>query len=404
MAECKSQRLYLGGRLNLTKEEQKMFDGEKGEAARQSMEILVALGKIYDAKKMIPITSAQIAGVSYKTIGDAGLEYLQHMVQGDAKVQIPSFLNPAGMDREQWKEMKIPETFAKKQIQVLDAYSKMGITMTCTCTPYLVGLRPRKGEHIAWSESSAVSFANSVLGAKTNREGGPSALAAAICGVTPEYGFHLDENRISNFVIEVEADLKYSSDFGAMGNHLGSIVKNSNPAFIGIKKAGEDKLKSLGAAMAATGSVGLFFVKGSTPEFNISEKPEKITFTQKELEDTKEKLTSKEKPDLITIGCPHASIEEIKEVAELVKGKKLDCELWVCTARPTKLIAESLGYTKIIENAGGRIVADTCMVVCPLEEMGHRITGCNSGKAAKYLSSLCKQKVVFGSLGDIVCR
>lgn len=390
--------------MNLTKEEQGMFDGEMGEAARQSMEILVALGKIYVAERMIPVSCAQIAGVSYKTIGDAGLEYLKHTSANGAKVRIPSFLNPAGMDREQWKEMRIPENFAKKQIEVLEAYASMGITMTCTCTPYLVGLRPKKGEHIAWSESSAVAFGNSVLGARTNREGGPSALAAAICGVTPEYGLHLEENRVSDFVIEVEADLKTTSDYGAMGNFLGGIVKNRNPAFTGIKNASEDKLKGLGAAMAASGSVALFFAEGATPEFNVAEKPEKITFTQKELDETKEKLGVKEKPELITIGCPHASLEEIREVAELVKGKTLDCDLWVCTARQTKAVADRAGYTGIIEKAGGRVVADTCMVVCPLEEMGYRVTACNSGKAAKYLSSLCKQKVVFGNVGDIICR
>ncbi len=390
--------------LLLTKIEQKMYDGEMGEAVRLSMEILIALGKIYDAERMIPITSAQISGVSYKTIGDAGLDYLKHMSKNRAKVTIPSFLNPAGMDRVQWKEMKIPEKFAKKQIEVLNAYASMGITMTCTCTPYLVGMRPKKGEHIAWSESSAVAFANSVLGARTNREGGPSALAAAICGITPEYGFHLDENRVCDVLVEVEADLHTISDFGAMGYYLGSIIKNRNPAFLGIKNASEDKLKGLGAAMAASGSVALFHAKGITPEFKVLEKAEKIAFTQKELKETREKLNSNEKPDLITIGCPHASIQEIREVADLVNGKKLDCDLWVCTAQQTKEVADRTGLTGIIEAAGGRVVADTCMVVCPLEDMGYKTTACNSGKAAKYLSSLCKQKVVFGNVGDIICR
>lgn len=386
----------------LAKQEQKMYDGEMGEAVRQSMEILVALGNIYGAKKMIPVTSAQIAGVSYKTIGDAGLQYLQQAVSDGAKVRIPSLLNPAGMDREQWKEMKIPEDFAKKQIEVLDAYAAMGITMSCTCTPYLIGLKPKLGEHIAWSESSAVAYSNSVLGARTNREGGPSALAAAICGVTPEYGFHLDENRVSDFSVEVEADLKTNSDFGAMGYYVGEIVKNRNPSFTGIKNPSEDRLKALGAAMAASGSVGLFFAKGATPEFNVAEKPEKISFTKKELAEVKAKMNSGGKPQLITLGCPHASIQEIKEAAETVKGKKLGCDLWVCTARQTKMLADKLGYTKIIESAGGKIVADTCMVVCPLERMGYSVTGCSSGKAAKYLSSMCKQKVVFGDLGELL--
>lgn len=386
----------------LTAKEQAMYDGEHGEAARQAMEILVALGKIYNADKMIPVTSAQIAGVSYKTIGGAGLEYLKTMVDNGARVKIPTFLNPAGMDRAQWKKMKIPEGFATNQIAILNAYAAMGITMSCTCTPYLIGLRPKQGEHIAWSESSAVAFANSVLGARTNREGGPSALAAAICGVTPNYGFHLDKNRISDFIVNVEADLRTTTDFGAMGYYIGTIVKNRNPAFTGVKNATEDKLKSLGAAMAASGSVALFYVKGATPEYVVSDRAEKITFTAKELKETKEKLTVKEKPELITLGCPHASIQEIKEVADLVKGKRLKSDLWVCTARQTKELSDKFGYTKIIESAGGRVVADTCMVVCPLEEMGYKVTGCNSGKAAKYLSSMCKQKVVFGDLRELL--
>jgi len=388
----------------LNKKEEQMLNGELGEAVQQSMEILVALAKIYDADRLIPITSAQISGVSYKTIGDAGLEYLQDLASKKAKVTVPSFLNPAGMDREQWKEMKIPEKFAKKQIEILDAYSKMGITTTCTCTPYLVGIRPKLEEHIAWSESSAVAFANSVLGARTNREGGPSALAAAICGVTPNYGLHLEENRIAELIVEVEHKMEKTTDFGALGACVGPIAKSKNPAFTGIdkKNATEDKLKSMGASMAASGSVALFYVKGVTPEYIVSDKPEKITITSREITEAKEKLISGDKPDLITIGCPHASIQEIKEVAELVKGKKLKCELWVCTARATKKVADSSGLTKIIEEAGGKVVADTCMVVCPLEEMGHKTTGANSGKAAKYLSSLCKQKVVFEDTEELL--
>jgi len=389
--------------VELTEEEQKMYEGEHGEAVQQSMEILLSLAKIYNADKMIPVTSAQVSGVSYKTIGDAGLEYLQTMAERGAKVKIPTFLNPAGMDREQWKEMKIPEDFAEKQIKVLDAYSSMGISMTCTCAPYHVGIRPEVKEHIAWAESSAVAFANSVLGARTNREGGPSALAAAVCGVTPNYGLHLDENRIATIKVKVEAELKTYSDFGAMGYYIGELAKNKFPAFTGIK-ADENKLKGLGAAMAASGSVPLFYVKDVTPEYVVSDSPEEIIFTEKELKETKEKLSSGEKPDLVTLGCPHASIEEIKEVAEKVRGKKLSCELWVCTAREIKKKSDELGYSKIIEEAGGRVVADTCMVVCPLERMGFKTTGANSGKAAKYLADLCKQKVLFGNLEEILWK
>ncbi len=388
----------------LTSEEQRMFDGELGEAARQSMEILVALGRIYKAKKMIPITSAQVSGVSYKTIGQAGLEYLQDLVSKGAKVSVPTFLNPAGMDREQWKEMRIPDDFAIKQIEVLDAYTKMGISQTCTCAPYFIGIRPKVGEHVAWAESSAVAFANSVLGARTNREGGPSALAAAVCGVTPAYGFHLDENRVANVKINVSCELKSAADFGALGSAIGKIVKRKYPAFTGIKDASEEHLKVLGASMAATGSVPLFFVENITPEYKVTDNAEEFSFGEKELKESRELIDSREKPNLVTIGCPHASLKEVEQVAHMVSEKKPTCEFWVCTSRKIKQDADKLGYTEKIESAGGRIVADTCMVVCPLERMGYTVTGTNSGKAAKYLPNLCKQKVAFGDLEDILYR
>ena len=381
-----------------------MFNGELGEAARESMEILVALGKIYDAERMVPVTSVQVSGVSYKTIGEAGLEYLADLAAKGGKVRVPTFLNPAGMDESQWREMRIPEEFAKKQIAVLDAYTKMGIMKTCTCAPYFIGIRPRKGEHIAWAESSAVAFANSVLGAMTNREGGPSALAAAICGVTPYYGLHIDSNRISRLVVDVDCELKTIADFGALGSLVGKLAKNNHPAFRGVKNASEEQLKVLGASMAATGSVPLFFVENVTPEWNVTDSAEKIRITEDELKGEKKKLDSGLKPNLVTIGCPHASLKEIREVADMVGRKKPTCEFWVCTSRKLKEEAEKLGYAKAIEAAGGRVVADTCMVVCPLESMGYSVTGTNSGKAAAYLPNLCKQKVAFGDLEEILYR
>jgi len=380
-----------------------MLDGELGEAKQTAMDILAALGRIYKADRMIPVTSVQVAGVSYKTIGDAGLEYLETMAAKGAKVEIPTFLNPAGMDVEQWKEMGVPADFAEKQLKILDAYRKMGIMASYTCTPYLIGIRPGKGEHVAWAESSAVAFANSVLGARTNREGGPSALCAGICGVTPYYGLHLEGNRIAGVKVKVEAKLKTDNDYGAMGYFIGEQIGDSYPAFTGIKPC-EDKLKLLGAAMAASGSVPLFYVEGVTPEYVVSDEADEIVFTDDELNQKKDELDCEEKPDLVTLGCPHASVEEIKEVAEFVKRKKPTCRFWICTARKTKERAVELGYDKIIKEAGGILVADTCMVVCPLKEMGFNITGANSGKAAKYLPNLCKQKVVFGDIEDILYR
>jgi predicted aconitase len=390
--------------VHLTKEEEKMLKGEHGEVIERSLRLLVRLGEIYNADRLILVGSVQVAGVSYKSIGDPGLEFLEDLAVKGARVRVPTTLNPPGMDLVDWKELGFPEDFADKQLRIMDAFEKMGIMMTATCTPYLVGNLPRFGEHIAWSESSAVSFANSVIGARTNREGGPSALAAALCGVTPNYGLHLDENRRPNFLVKVNSELKNNSDFGALGYHVGKIVKDKVPYFQGIKNADVDQLKTLGAAMAASGAVALYHVEGLTPEAELMDASglETIEVGDRELREAYEKLNTGRDPDIIILGCPHASLKEIAALACKVEGKRLRKPLWICTSRVTKNAATRMGFTDIIEKAGGKVVADTCAVVSPIERMGYRTTGVDSGKAANYLPGLCKQQVVFKSIDDLL--
>ncbi len=392
--------------LHLTKEEEGMLAGEQGEVIEHLFRLLVRLGDIYGAEEMIPVGSVQVAGVSYKSIGDPGLEFLEDFASKGAKVKVLTYLNPAGMDMENWKELGFPEEFASKQIRITDAFRKMGIVVTATCTPYLAGNLPRFGEHIAWSESSAVSFSNSVIGARTNREGGPSALAAAICGVTPSYGLHLDENRKPDVLVKVGADLNFSSDYGALGYYVGKLVKNKIPYFQGLRDANTDQLKALGAAMAASGAVALYHAENMTPEAALMETKglESIEVTPKDLEDTYESLNTGDLPDIVILGCPHASLREIASLADKVEGKQLKKPIWICTSRVMKEAADLMGFTERIEAAGGRIVADTCMVVSPIEQMGYKTTGVNSGKAANYLPGFCKQNVVFYNLDELIRR
>jgi predicted aconitase len=390
--------------MYLTNEEEKILNGEKGEVLERMFRLLVRLGDIYGADKMIPVGSVQVAGVSFKSIGDPGLEFLEDFAGKAAKVQVLTYLNPAGMDLEDWDKLGFPKEFAEKQTRIMNAFKKMGIVITSTCTPYLAGNLPRFREHIAWSESSAVSFANSVIGARTNREGGPSALAAALCGVTPNYGLHLDENRKSNVVVNVEADLKFNSNYGALGYHVGKQVKKAIPYFKGLKDANTDQLKALGAAMAASGAVALYYVENQTPEANLMEIKglETINVGEKDLEDTYTKLNTGKNPDIVIMGCPHASLREISLLAEKVEGKNLKKPVWICTSRMVKEAAQRMGFNDIIERAGGKIVADTCCVVSPIEDMGYKTTGVNSGKAANYLPGFCKQEVVFKDIDGLI--
>ena len=390
----------------LTKEEQEMCDGEYGETIRKSMDILVALGDIYGASGLVDITSAQVSGVSYKTIGDAGLEYLQDLARdGSGKATINASLNPPGTDLDNWEELGFPKDFAIKQNEIVDAYADLGISKTCTCTPYLVGNVPRFRDHVSWSESSAVAYVNSVIGARTNREGGPAALAAAIVGKTPLYGFHLDENRKANLVVNVTTDLK-GADFGALGYIIGKVVGGGVPYFKLQNAPNNNNLKTLGAALASSGSVALYHMENITPEYQLAgeEDVEDIMFiSDKEIAETRESLTTTNKEiDLVCLGCPHASLEEIKEVASIVQGKTIKNKLWICTSVSVKATADRMGYTKIIESAGGNVVCDTCMVVAPIEDMGFEVIGVNSAKAANYVPSMCGLDVVYDDVENLV--
>lgn len=388
--------------MYLSKEEERILNGEEGYARQKSMEILASLGDIYGADKLIPVTSCQIAGASYKTIGDAGLFFISEFAK-TSKIRVKATLNPIGMDSIGWQRMKIKREFAEKQLEILDAYLKMGIDCSCTCTPYLIGNRPDCGEHIAWSESSAISFANSVLGAKTNREGGPSSLASSIIGKTPNYGFHLERNRKAGIIVDVKTEIKKFSDVGALGNYVGTIIGNKIPYFKNLS-LDSDKLKSLGASMAASGSVALYHVDGITPESNkaIDDDLEKIEVGKEEIEESKCKLNSSDDMELICIGCPHCSVGEVKEALNIFKkeGRTFKGDIWICTSRYVKNELERTGVAQELEKYA-KLLADTCMVVAPIEDNYSR-TATNSGKAAVYLPSLCKQKVRFGDLESLI--
>jgi predicted aconitase len=390
--------------MYLSRDEESILQGEQGETLRRMMEILAALGDIYGAERLVPVRSAQIAGVSFKNIGEAGLEWISDL-QG--RVAVQSILNPAGMDLERWKEMGIDENFAARQREVVRAYERLGITADCTCTPYQ--LHPglvRQGDHLAWSESSAVSFANSVIGARTNREGGPSALAAALVGKTPLYGYHMDENRRPTHIIAVDADLN-GADYGALGFLAGRIVKDGVPLFRLRARPEQDELKALGAAMAASGSVALYYVEGITPDppelpgkggVELEKIGERIVLERKDIGEIYEKFPAGD-AEIVALGCPHCSRAELERIAGLLEGRKARRELWVCTARRTA--EECPDLVARIERSGAKVICDTCMVVSPASERFRKML-VNSGKALAYIPGLCGVEAGFASTEDCI--
>jgi predicted aconitase len=382
--------------LRLLPEEEEILAGEFGETRQKMMEILVALGKVFGAERLIPIRSAQVSGASYKTIGEAGLEWLSGL---DARVAVPTVLNPVGMDRKLWRDMGITVTFARKQEEVIAAYARLGVRIDCTCTPYYLYMT-KYGEHLAWSESSAVAYANSVIGARTNREGGPGALAAAIIGKTPAYGLHLIERRRPELVLAVEESPGWddTSLYGALGYYAGKIAGNRIPLLTGIRPK-RDQLKALGAAMAASGAVALFHVDGITPEARVfsfsKENLEIIPVTKQDI-----LLTASETPvDAVAIGCPHCSPEELSKIASLLAGKKVKIPVYIFAAR--RVIERNGDEVRVIERSGAGVYADTCMVVSPVMEK-YRAIMVNSGKAFAYVPNMCGAAVRLGTTEECI--
>ncbi len=393
--------------MKLTDEERSWLAGEGGVALRRAMEIIVALGRIYGAERLIPVESVQISGVSYRNLGEAGLNFLRRWVQEGAEVRVPALLNPTAMDMGAWSEQGFDPEFARRQEEIVALFAQMGVgygSPVPTCTPYYIGHRPTFGAHLAWAESSAVSFANSVLGARTNREGGPGAIAAALTGRVAEYGLHRDENRRPTVTVEVEEQPRTVADFSALGALVGNEVKRGVPYFVDLQveePLRETKLKALGAAMAATGAVALYHVRDVTPEAAHFEPPaERVRIGL--LRKGYAFLTDTHEVELVWIGCPHASVEEIGEVAAMVEGKRLRRPLWITCAQQVRGEAIEAGYAATIEAAGGKLYADACLAIAPLLDLGIHSVATLSAKAAFYLRNLAGVKVHFGTLSECI--
>ena len=394
--------------MELTALHQDMLAGRHGYAARKSMEILAALGTIYGAERMAAVTSVQIAGVSYDNLGEAGLGFLSEMAEGGGKAQVRATLNPAGMDVENWQAMGISAEFAAQQQRVLEAFARMGVETTCTCTPYLTGNLPNFGEHIAWAESSAVCYANAILGARTNREGGPSALASALTGFTPAYGLHLTENRRPTITLQVEARVESPAAFGALGRWAGQRLeasgKKHTPYITGIETASLEALKALCASIATYGGVALFHMPGITPEAGQFQEPtESVRISQADIEQAMSAMSdaASEAVDFVSLGCPHLTLAEIAHLANLLRGKKVTKTFWITTSRPVKHMADHLGYTQIIEESGATFAVDTCCVVAPIKGRFQALAT-DSAKACYYAYSKNKMKTLFLPFDQVV--
>lgn len=399
--------------MNLTPEKRRMLEGEYGYTIQKAMEILVGLGECYDAAEFIPIQSAHLSANNPVSVGDSGIRFIRELAEKGGRFLVFTDTNPITVLPQKFREIPFQEEWSQKQKTILDIYAKMGAFPANTCTPYLIGHLPQFGQHVAWSESSATVFANSVLGAKTNREGGPSAIAAALIGETPAYGMHLAEKRLGSIEISVQMGLKGVADFGTLGYFAGNLAQDGIPVFTGITSpVSLGELKMLSAACATAGSVNMFHIVGLTPEApsleavskNKKKGLESVQFDKKQLRKTEEILSSAETSDvdLVIFGCPHCSIQEISCIASFLDGKKINTKVmfWILTSEIIKGYARHTGLLDIIEGAGGMVIGDGCQNILPagfFKSQGVRNIATNSAKLSYYQCNLQNMHVHYGS-------
>lgn len=393
----------MSNTLQLTQDEKAILAGARGQGAARALEIVEALARIAGVDRLLPVRSAHVSGISYRNIGEAGLHFLKTLAAGVEGLAVPATMNPGGVDLRQWRALGGSKAFVDKQLEIVSVLEGMGVEAALTCAPYHVGNKPCQGDAVAWAESSAVSYANSVLGARTQREGGPAALAAAITGRTVGAGPHLTENRMPTLVVDVMAELRCPADAGALGFLAGSVAGGGVPYFRGNPPPVEERdafLRALGAAMAASGAVALYHWEGITPEWKVAS----ARLAGSEILAVRDLSPGFDIPgtrpkghvDLVAFGCPHASLAEIRALAREMEPGELQVPLWVMTSRHVAALAEDEGLGESLRRAGARLVCDTCIVVAPLKDMGYSAVATDSGKAATYLPSHQNVPACFG--------
>ena len=402
--------------LTLSDKDNGMLRGDYGPATRMAMVILTRMAEVAGAKELLDITGAHIDSTVY--IGDAGLEFAERLAGLGAKVAVPTTLNVSGLDEHHWQEWAVPSDWARQAYRQMVAYRSMGTIQTWTCAPYQTEMRPAFGQQIAWGESNAIVFANSVLGARTERYPDLFDICCAITGRAPAIGLHLTENRAGELLFhlsDIPEALQQRDDFyPVLGNLIGKASLDKIPVIDGMQvRPDEDQLKAFGAAMASSGGVALFHMAGVTPEaaslaeaFQGQEPTRTIEVTMDDLRESRRELThtDSQRLDMVVLGSPHFSLAEFRRLAPLLMGKRRHPEVkfLVTSSRAMTQLAQRAGLLEPLTAFGAQITVDTCILTSPMlpAEVQHLMT--NSAKFAYYAPGLLGRQIAFGSLEDCV--
>ena len=402
--------------MHLSPHDRALLSGDLGPAARMAMSIIVRMAEIQGAPELLDISQAHIDSTIY--MGEAGLEFAERLAKLGAKVAVPSSLNVSGLDECHWREWSVPEDWAAKAQRQMIAYHSMGCVPTWTCAPYQTSMAPKFGQQIAWGESNAIVFANSVIGARTERYPDLLDICAAITARVPALGLHLTENRAGQLLIRLkDVSLAVQQDdafYSVLGLLLGRLAGQRIPVIDGLEAVpAEDQLKALGAAAASSGAVALFHIVGVTPEAPTLEAAfqgraplEEHIITMQQLRDARRELTTAAgtKLDMVVLGSPHFSLAEFRQLAPLLAGKQRhpDVQFLVTTSRIMRDLAGQAGVLENIETFGARLTVDTCVLATPMLPKSIKVLMTNSGKYAHYAPGLLSTQMVFGSMADCV--
>lgn len=410
----------------LTDDEKAMLDGARGPVPAAAMRLLVRYGDVLGAERFVDtnnVCGANVFGPKQSSVlgtTDPNALFSEFSLDSDEVLPIPQVLAHScqligPMDTLRPDVQRLPDPTVRAVMEN-EAYSgEHGINLLNTCTPYQVGNVPIMGEHCAWMESSAVIYINSILGARCNVEGRESAAAAMFTGKIPDWGYHTDDYRHATFRIDVTCDVESFQDWGVLGYYVGEMVNDGVPVLTGkLRRPALTELKHFGAAAATSGDVEMYHIAGVTPEARTLDEatggrdPEVVfEFGLREWNDAYEKLNSTGQDrdiDLVMIGCPHASLDQIRDVCRLLDGRKVqhDVALWIFTPRALREVAERNGYGELIRQAGGDLLSDTCPAMGQFVPEGARVFATDSAKQVHYLAPMQRVQGWFGTTAECI--
>lgn len=380
-----------------------------------AMKILVQLGEVLGADEMLDVVQVHVDGCIYES--EAHLDFAEKLASLGGRVILPTTLNATSLDLRHPDAWGYSAQWKSKAQRMANAYLSMGCTPTWTCAPYQTEFVPKFGEQIAWAESNAIVYANSVIGARTNRYGDFTDICAALTGRVPKYGLHLAENRRGQMLFEFveisEALMRDDIFYPVLGHYLGKRAGDRIPVIVGLPRdATEDNLKALGAGAASSGGVALFHAVGITPEAPTLDAAfggntfERVEVTLSDLNDARAELSSADgsQLDAVVLGSPHFSLQESLQLAELIRGTHVNpsVEFIITTSRMVTEALRARGVLQMLTDAGVRVCEDTCILLSPMLRQEIRVIMTNSAKYAYYTPNLIDRRVVFGSLRDCV--